>query len=115
MLRIVIHRASDPVLQRSGPIPVSNDAATSVPAPLSPLLGNAASLTGAAFKAQSLSDALNEWSMDHNRDAVATVPLRMLHPRHPDENLPLSLLPILLILGRDLTLLDDGASKVEIE
>jgi hypothetical protein len=88
-------------------LPFDDAVPPAVPDELRSLLQDAPTLSGAAFTAQDLSHALAAWKISvgevqHSSDSG-------------EEDLDIMFLPLLLLLGRDLTLLDHGLWHINVQ
>lgn len=102
-MRIFLAKNGNPTIE--GPLAINAEEPSPIPEHLRSALGGAPLLNGAAFSAAELARALGLWEV--SRDD----PQPLAH----EEDFCVSLLPMALLLGRDLVLLDQGDLKVCIQ
>ena len=89
-----------------GALPFEASAPTAIPETLRASLQDAPTLNGAAFKATDLAKALGTWAIvrDDPREWISE-----------EDSLEVSLLPMVLMLGRDLMLVGRGDIMVSVQ
>jgi hypothetical protein len=102
-MRVILIRDGFPAEQQ--PLPVNSEAPPVVPDELRAALNHAPNLTGAAFVAADLDSALASWKISRSESQQWM----------GQEGFEISLLAMLLMLGRDLVLLGSPELTVSVE
>jgi hypothetical protein len=102
-MRIYLSKSGTRLAQ--GTLPLDYSAPTPVPDELKTLLLGAPTISGASFAATDLCSALSHWK----------VILGDVLNRTDEDGFDVALLPLLLVLGRDLVLLERGDNQVSVE
>src|SRR5690242_8814460 len=93
---------------REHALTLDEPAAAPVPEPIRALLHGAPTVTGAALPASDLAAALAKWAIERDTTALCRTTIA-------DVELDLMLLPVILLLGRDLGLAGYGNVEVSVQ